>query len=143
MSASAKLAGAHVTVWQIGVGRFGLGLVQVPVMVRALGLELWGRHRFLLTLRGLCGAVAFLLLIAAFQRITLSLAMVLFYLYPASTALLSYWVAGEPMRRVHGDTVGAAWTYPGAPDGGVPGLRGPFGLRGSHDPATCAVARAT
>jgi drug/metabolite transporter (DMT)-like permease len=99
MSASAKLAGAHVTVWQIGVGRFGLGLVLVPVMVRALGLDLWGRRRFLLTLRGLCGAVAFLLLIAAFQRITLSLAMVLFYLYPAFTALLSHWVAGEPMPK--------------------------------------------
>lgn len=99
MSASAKLAGDHLSVWQVGVGRFGLGLLVVPVIVKTLGLTLWGRKRFLLTVRGLCGAVAFLLLVAAFQRIPLSLAMVLFYLYPAFTALLSPWVAGEPTTK--------------------------------------------
>ncbi len=100
MSASAKLAGAHLSVWQIGAGRFGLGLVVVPVIVKVLGLNLWGQQRFLLTVRGLCGAVAFLLLLAAFQRIPLSLAMVLFYLYPAFTALLSPWVTGEPTPKI-------------------------------------------
>ena len=99
MSGSAKLAGVYLSVWQIGLGRFVLGLVLVPVIVRVLGLNLWGRQRFLLTLRGLCGAVAFLLLVAAFQRIPLSLAMVLFYLYPAFTALLSPWVTGEPTAK--------------------------------------------
>jgi drug/metabolite transporter (DMT)-like permease len=99
LSVSAKLAGAHLSVWQIGLGRFVLGLVLVPVIVRVLKLGLWGRQRFLLTLRGLCGAVAFLLLVAAFQRIPLSLAMVLFYLYPAFTALLSPWVADEPTAK--------------------------------------------
>jgi drug/metabolite transporter (DMT)-like permease len=99
MSGSAKLAGLYVSVWQIGLGRFVLGLVLMPVIVRFLGLNLWGRQRFLLTLRGLCGAVAFLLLVASFQRIPLSLAMVLFYLYPAFTALLSPWVTGEPTPK--------------------------------------------
>ena len=100
MSASAKLAGAHLSVWQIGAGRFGLGLLVVPVIVKVLGLNLWGQQRFLLTVRGLCGAVAFLLLLAAFQRIPLSLAMVLFYLYPAFTALLSPWITGEPSPKI-------------------------------------------
>jgi len=99
MSSSAKLAGAHLSVWQIGAGRFVLGLVLVPILVRFLGLSLWGKQRFLLSVRGLCGAMAFLLLVAAFQRIPLSLAMVLFYLYPAFTALLSPWLAGEPTSR--------------------------------------------
>lgn len=99
MSGSAKLAGVYLSVWQIGVGRFVFGLVVMPVIVRALGLSLWGRQRFLLTLRGLCGAVAFLFLVAAFQRLPLSLAMVLFYLYPAFTALLSPWVTGEPTAK--------------------------------------------
>jgi drug/metabolite transporter (DMT)-like permease len=94
MNASAKLAGAHLSVWQIGVGRFGLGLLLVPVIVKALGMSLWGRQRFLLTVRGLCGSVAFLLLVASFQKIPISLATVLFYLYPAFTALLSPWIAG-------------------------------------------------
>jgi drug/metabolite transporter (DMT)-like permease len=104
LSSSAKLAAAHLTLWQICIGRFGLGLVLMPIVVKALGVSLWGKKRFLLTLRGLCGAVAFLLLVAAFQRIPLSLAMVLFYLYPAFTALLSPWVAGEPTAK-------AAWPF--------------------------------
>ena len=99
MNSSAKLAGDHLTVWQIGIGRFALGLAVAPVIVKALRLGLWGQKRFLLTIRGLCGASAFLLLVAALQRIPLSLAMVLFYLYPAFTALLSPWVAGEPTAK--------------------------------------------
>lgn len=100
MSASAKLAGAHLTVWQIGVGRFGLGLLVIPPVVKVLGLSLWGKQRFLLTTRGLCGSVAFLLLVAALQRIPLSVALIIFYLYPAFTALLSPWVTGEPASRM-------------------------------------------
>ena len=75
MSASAKLAGAHVSVWHIGVGRFALGLLVIPPIVKALGLSLWGKQRFLLTIRGLCGSVAFLLLVASLQRIPLSVAL--------------------------------------------------------------------
>ncbi|NNL75177.1 MAG: EamA family transporter, partial [Desulfobacterales bacterium] len=92
LSVSAKLAGAYLSVWQIGVGRFGFGLLVAPIIVKALGLSLWGRQPFLLSVRGICGAVAFLLLVASFQRIPLSLAMVLFYLYPAFTAILSPWI---------------------------------------------------
>lgn len=125
MSVSAKLAGAHLSVWQIGLGRFVFGLMLVPVIVRALKLSLWGRQRFLLTLRGLCGAVAFLLLVAAFQRIPLSLAMVLFYLYPAFTALLSPWVAGEPTAKgswpfITGALIGTTLIlWPGESTGGL------------------------
>jgi drug/metabolite transporter (DMT)-like permease len=104
LSISAKLAGAHLSVWQISVGRFGLGLLILPVIVRALGLSLWGQRRLLLSARGLCGAIAFLLLVAAFQRIPLSLAMVLFYLYPAFTAILSPYVTGEPTAK-------SAWPF--------------------------------
>jgi drug/metabolite transporter (DMT)-like permease len=106
MSAAAKLAGAHVSVWHIGVGRFGLGLLVIPPIVKALGLSLWGQQRFLLTLRGLCGSVAFLLLVASLQRIPLSVALIIFYLYPAFTALLSPWVTGEPASRI-------AWLFIG------------------------------
>jgi len=107
MSASTKLAGEHLNVWQIGAGRFGLGLVVTVLITRALGLSLWGQQRFFLALRGICGASAFMLMIAAFQLIPLSLAMVLFYLYPAFTALFSRWVTGEPTTK-------AAWLFIGA-----------------------------
>ncbi len=112
MSVSAKLAGSYLSVWQIGVGRYCIGLIGLPFLVWYLGLSLWGRKRLLLSLRGICGAVAFLLLVAAFQRIPLSLAMILFYLYPAFTALLSPWVAGEP-------TAGAAWPFIGGAFAGI------------------------
>ena len=100
MSASAKIAGAQVSVWHIGVGRFSLGLLVIPPVVKALGMSLWGQQRFLLTVRGLCGSVAFLLLVASLQRIPLSVALILFYLYPAFTALLSPWVTGEPTAKI-------------------------------------------
>jgi drug/metabolite transporter (DMT)-like permease len=99
MSASAKLSGAYLNVWQIGAGRFLLGVIVVPVIVRTLRINLWGQKRFLLTVRGVCGTFAFLLLVASFQRIPLSVAMVLFYLYPAFTSLFSAWVAGEPTPK--------------------------------------------
>ena len=109
MSISAKLAGGYLSVWQVGVGRFIFGLLVVPIIVRALGLNLWGQQRFLLTLRGLCGSVAFLLLVASFQRIPLSLAMVLFYLYPAFTTLLSPWITGEPPAKLSWLLIGSAF----------------------------------
>jgi drug/metabolite transporter (DMT)-like permease len=99
MACSAKLAGEYLNVWQLGVGRFALGLLVIPVVVRILGLSLWGNRRFMLSLRGLCGGAAFLLLVASFKTISLTLAMVLFYLYPAFTALLSPWVTGDPTEK--------------------------------------------
>jgi drug/metabolite transporter (DMT)-like permease len=109
MSSSAKLAGAQVSVWHVGVGRFSLGLLVIPPVVWALGLSLWGKQRFLLTLRGLCGSVAFLLLVASLQRIPLSVALILFYLYPAFTALLSPWLTGEPTARIAWLFIGCAF----------------------------------
>ena len=106
LSVSAKLAGEHLSIWQVGLGRFIFGLLVVPFIVKALRLNLWGHQRFLLIARGLCGSVAFLLLVASFQRIPLSLAMVLFYLYPAFTAILSPWVTGEA-------TISIAWLFIG------------------------------
>lgn len=107
MSVATKLAGEHLNVWQIGAGRFALGLVVTVLITRILGLGLWGQQRLFLALRGIFGATAFLLMIAAFQLIPISVAMVLFYLYPAFTALFSNWITGEQTTR-------AAWIFIGA-----------------------------
>jgi len=82
LSASTKLAGGHLSVWQIGLGRFILGLLVIPPIVKILGLSLWGNQRVLLSARGLCGSIAFLLLVASLQRIPLSIALIIFYMYP-------------------------------------------------------------
>ena len=109
MSITAKLAGGHMGVWQVGMGRFLLGLLLMPVIVRTLRLSLWGQQRPLLFLRGACGAAAFLMIVAAFQRIPLSMAMVLFYLYPALTTLLSPLITGERADRKAWCFVGSAF----------------------------------
>ena len=81
----------------------------IPPIVKMLGLSLWGSHRVLLSIRGLCGSVAFLLLVASLQRIPLSVALIIFYLYPAFTALLSPWVTGEPASRTAWLLIGCAF----------------------------------
>ncbi len=136
MSASAKLASAHLSIWHIGVGRFGLGLLLMPVIVKALGLSLWGHQRFLLSVRGLCGAVAFLLLVASFQRIPLSLAMILFYTYPAFTAILSPWVTGEPTART-------AWPFICGAFIGTSLILWPHGVSGALNPGHLFAAIAS
>ena len=136
MSASAKLASAHLSVWHIGVGRFGLGLLLMPVIVKALGLSLWGHQRFLLSVRGLCGATAFLLLVASFQRIPLSLAMILFYTYPAFTAILSPWVTGEPTART-------AWPFICGAFIGTSLILWPHGVSGALNPGHLFAAIAS
>jgi drug/metabolite transporter (DMT)-like permease len=99
MNISIKLGGVHLTVWQTAMGRFLLGLVFMPILIRVLRLEWSGQERRLLIARGLSGTVAFLLMIQAVKLIPLSMAMVLFYLWPVFTCLLSPIIAGEPTTR--------------------------------------------
>ena len=106
LSVSAKLASLHLSIWHISLGRFSLGLITIPFLVRYLKLDLWGQGRFLLTLRGLFGTTGFILLVASFHHIPLSVAMTLFYLYPAFTAILSPAITGEPVP-------GLAWPFIG------------------------------
>lgn len=99
MNVSVKLGAPHLTVWQTGMGRFILGLAVMPILIRMLRLEPAGRERRLLIARGLSGTIAFILMIQAIKLIPLSMAMVLFYLWPVFTCLLSPWIAGESTAR--------------------------------------------
>jgi len=96
MNISVKLSSSLLTVWQTAMGRFLLGALVIPLLAGPLRLDLMGRERRLLVLRGLCGTGAFVLLIQAFKTIPLSVGIVLFYLWPVFACLLSAWVAGEP-----------------------------------------------
>lgn len=99
MNISVKLGAAHLTVWQTGMGRFILGVAFMPILVRMLRLEPAGRERRLLLACGLSGTTAFLLMAQSMKLIPLSTAVVLFYLWPVFTCLLSPWIAGEPTTR--------------------------------------------
>jgi drug/metabolite transporter (DMT)-like permease len=99
MNICVKLSGSHLTIWQTGMARFLLGVALMPVLSRMLHLRQSAKELRLLLTRGVSGTIAFLLLIQAMMMIPLSIAMVLFYLWPAFTCLLSPWVAGEPTPK--------------------------------------------
>lgn len=99
MNICVKLSGPHLTIWQAGMGRFLLGVAVMPILARLFRLPRGARERRLLLMRGVSGTVSFLMLIQAMMMIPLSIAMVLFYLWPVFTCVLSAWVAGEPTPR--------------------------------------------
>jgi drug/metabolite transporter (DMT)-like permease len=108
MNISVKLAAPHLTIWQTAMGRFVLGVIFVPIIVRLLHLKLLGDGRWFLLARALSGTLAFVLVIQAFKMIPLSSGLVLFYLWPVFSCLLSSWVAGEPTTRREWPFVGGA-----------------------------------
>ena len=99
MNICVKLSGPHLTIWQTGMGRFLLGVAFMPIFARLLRLPRGASERRLLLSRGVSGTIAFLMLIQSMMMIPLSIAMVLFYLWPVFTCLLSSWVAGEPTPK--------------------------------------------
>jgi drug/metabolite transporter (DMT)-like permease len=90
-----KLLGPGFSVWDISFYRFGVGLAVL------LAVSDWRRNPFrghnprLLVVRGVTGSIAFFCLVVAIQLVPISTAMVLFFSYPAFSALLSPWIFGE------------------------------------------------
>lgn len=99
MNIAAKLGTSHLSVWQTAMGRFALGIALIPFLARLFHLDLLGRERWFLLARGVSGTLGFVLVIQAYKLIPLSVAMVLFYLWPVFSCLLSPWVAGEPTGK--------------------------------------------
>lgn len=90
-----KLIGPGYTVWSIGFYRFFGGMVIL--------LMIFGRHRniykgeniHLLIIRGCTGSIAFISLIIAIRLLPVSTAIVIFYSYPAFSAIVSFLLYGE------------------------------------------------
>lgn len=90
-----KLLGPSFTVWHIGFFRFFGGLIVL--------LAIFGRHRNpfkghnikLLFIRGCVGSIAFISLITAIRILPLSTALVIFYSFPAFSAVFSFIIFGE------------------------------------------------
>ena len=99
MNICVKLSAPHLSIWQVGMGRFLAGFALMPLIGRMLRLWQPAQERRLLLSRGVSGTVSFLMLIQAMKMIPLSIAMVLFYLWPVFTCILSSWVAGEPTSK--------------------------------------------
>lgn len=94
-----KLLGPAFTVWHIGFFRFFGGLVVL--------LSIFGRHRNpykgfntrLLIIRGCVGSIAFISFITAIRLLPVSMALVIFYSFPAFSAVFSYLIYGERIGK--------------------------------------------
>jgi len=108
MNISIKLSTDHLSVWQTAMGRFAMGVALIPILTWQLRLDLFGRQRWLLLFRGVSATGAFLLLVQAMKMIPLSITMILFYLWPVFSCLLSSWIAGEQTTKREWGFVGGA-----------------------------------
>jgi len=95
-----KLMGPEYDVWDIGFYRF-LGGVLVLV-------ALFGRHKNpfkgdnirLLIIRGCTGSIAFISMVTAIRALPVSTAIVIFFSFPAFSAIFSFLIYGEKIKAL-------------------------------------------
>ncbi len=95
MSLLVKLAGQRLGTQQIVLVRALVTLLLSYVLLRRAGIEMWGRHRKLLLLRGLLGFVALSCFYFGVIHLPLADATVIQYTNPVFTALLAAWLLRE------------------------------------------------
>lgn len=87
------------TVWHIGFYRFFFGLVILFIILGRSANLFAGVNKRLLIIRGLTGSVAFICVITAIRMLPISTAMVLFYSFPAFSAVCSFLIFGERVGK--------------------------------------------
>lgn len=89
MDVTIKLTVSQLSPWQIGFGRFAFGTVVTYLLARMTGRSVWGKRRGKLILRGVTGTIQFVCMIIALGFLPLSLALIIFFTFPALAALLA------------------------------------------------------
>jgi drug/metabolite transporter (DMT)-like permease len=90
-----KLLNPAFTVWHIGFFRFFGGMLIIFLIFRKKANPIKGNNIRLLIVRGCFGTVAFIALVTSIRFLPVSTALVLFYSYPAFSAVASYFIYGE------------------------------------------------
>ncbi len=103
-----KILGPSFRVWDIAFYRFFFGMVILLCLFGWYQNPFKGHNVPLLVIRGVTGSIAFFLMITAIRQIPLSTAMILFYSFPAFSALFSFLLFKEDINRVEGLFVLAA-----------------------------------
>jgi drug/metabolite transporter (DMT)-like permease len=94
-----KMIGPSFRAWDIAFYRFGFGFFAL-LMLFGWGKNLFtGHNTKLLVVRGITGSITFLCLVSAVRLIPISTAMVLFYSFPAFSALFSFLLFKETLTR--------------------------------------------
>lgn len=108
-SLAVKMSASQLSVWQVGAGRFVVGLISMLLIWRMAKIDLWGNRRGALIIRGLLGPAAFLCQVASVQMLPISMAMVLFFMFPIFAALVSIWLNHEPVGPLGWLLIGGAF----------------------------------
>ncbi|MBN1277218.1 MAG: DMT family transporter [Deltaproteobacteria bacterium] len=95
-----KLLGPAFSVWHIGFFRFFGGLIVLLAIFGRRRNPFKGNSTRLLLIRGCVGSIAFISLITAIRMLPLSTALVIFYSFPAFSAVFSFIIFGERISRV-------------------------------------------
>jgi len=95
MNLTIKLLNPAFTVWHIGFYRFFGGMLIIFLIFRKKADPTKGNNIRLLVIRGCVGSVAFISLLTAIRFLPVSTALVLFYSYPAFSAVAAYFIYGE------------------------------------------------
>ncbi len=90
-----KSMGSSYTIWDIGFYRFFGGVIVLILVFGRHGNPFRGHDYRLLIIRGMTGSAAFLSLVTAIRLLPLSTALVIFYAFPAFSAVFSYLIYGE------------------------------------------------
>jgi drug/metabolite transporter (DMT)-like permease len=88
------------TVWHISFFRFFGGLVMILVIFGRHHNPFRGNNTRLLIIRGCVGSVAFISLITAVKLLPLSTALVIFYSFPAFSAVFAFLIYGEKIGKL-------------------------------------------
>ena len=94
-----KQIGPAYTIWHIGFYRFFGGVVLLLLIFGRHGNAYRGHNTRLLIIRGLTGSAAFLSIITAIRLLPVSTALVIFYAFPAFSAVFSYLLYGERLSK--------------------------------------------
>jgi len=90
-----KLMGPQYSVWHIGFYRFFGGVIVLLTLFARNGNPYKGENIRLLIIRGCTGSAAFISVITAIRLLPVSTALVIFYAFPAFSAVFSYLIYGE------------------------------------------------
>jgi len=88
------------SVWHIGFYRFFGGLIMILIIFGRHHDPFRGNNPKLLILRGCTGSVSFIGIISALKLLPLSTALVIFYSYPAFSAVFAYLIYGEKISKL-------------------------------------------
>ncbi len=95
-----KLIGPDYKVWDIGFYRFlGGALVLVAIFGRYRN-PFKGNNIRLLIIRGCTGSAAFVAMVTAIRILPVSTAIVIFFSFPAFSAIFSFLIYGEKIRKL-------------------------------------------